>query len=558
MPVDQSGENVLFVVKDNRVEAHVNIQYVGNPARFAWVVPMPRKPTITAGSQRLFDNLLQATVPTFDVDSRGATNCRSRSLDNDSVGCGLSSSDESSGEATFSPGREAAGGSGSNPTGPQVIARASVGSYETVTLDGGTADELSAWLKNNNYLMPETTTAFLKDYLEQKYVFVAVKLTAGADLNEIHPLVFTYEGDQPCVPLKLTAVAALEDMGVRTFFLGKDRFGPKNYKHVVVNDLLFDWTAASGGVSNSFLPNPGQNPTPTRQINYNEIISQAVDSPLANGRAFVTEYAGTSGVVERGIADSRWSSKPFRTADPNQAIQLLKEQGLLDCSSACTSPSPLLFPLLAQTLPPPPGKTQSQYYGFPQGSSGYIPAGWSGDFFANELDERIIQPARHADQILAENQFLTRMFTTISPKEMTEDPEFVRIKNEGVSQNRSAILQRQCDGSQTMIVGANEVHLANDASQWPALPAAMPAALRVEEFNAQGERVELRDNSAEIQAQLAAFNEARNWPPPAEFAVDDESNCTVGFGPVRNRTTAAGLVALAGVALALRRRRRPG
>ncbi|MCU0654848.1 MAG: DUF2330 domain-containing protein [Polyangiaceae bacterium] len=559
MPVDQSGENVLFVVKDNRVEAHVNIQYVGNPARFAWVVPMPKKPTITAGSQRLFDNLLQATVPTFDVDSRGATNCRSQSFDNDSVGCGSSTSDEASASPDFAPTRDGLPGQGGASSGPNVIARASVGSYETVTLDGGTAEELAAWLKNNNYLMPDTTTAFLKDYLEQKYVFVAVKLTAGADLNEIHPLVFTYEGDQPCVPLKLTAVAALQNMGVRTFFLGKDRFAPKNYKHVVVNDLLFDWTAASGGVSNNFFPNPGTTSSPTRQINYNEIITKAVDSPLANGRAFVTEYAGTSGVVARGIADFRWSSKPFRTANPTAAIQLLKEQELLDCDSisACTSPSPLLFPLLAQLLPPPPGKTQSQYYSDPEGSSGYIPAGWSGDFFANELDERIILPARHADKILAENQFLTRMFTTISPNEMTEDPEFVRTKNEGVSQNRSAILQRQCDNTQTMIVGANEVHLANDASQWPALPAAMPAALRVEEFNDQGERIELRDNSAEIQAQLAAFNGARNWPPPAEFAVDDESNCTVGFGPVRNRTTAAGLVALAGVALALRRRRRP-
>src|SRR5262245_61276936 len=38
MPVDQTGENVLFVMDGTSVEAHVQIQYQGDPARFAWIV----------------------------------------------------------------------------------------------------------------------------------------------------------------------------------------------------------------------------------------------------------------------------------------------------------------------------------------------------------------------------------------------------------------------------------------------------------------------------------------------------------------------------------------
>jgi hypothetical protein len=565
MPVDQSGENVLFVVENGRVEAHVQIQYTGNPERFAWVVPMPKKPKITAGSQRLFENLLQSTVPTFQVQGAFASNCgNSRFSDGGGVGCGATS-ESTADEAAFAPGRAngAAGGSG-QPSGPEVIGRASVGSYETVTLSGGSADELLTWLNENNYLVPDGTSKFLADYLEQQFVFVAIKLTAGAGLNEIHPLTFSYDGDEPCVPLKLTAVAATEDMGVRTFFLGSERFAPKNYKHVVVNDLRFDWTAATGRVSNNMGPAlPGQQPA-ARQINYNEVISEAVDSPLTNGRAFVTEYAGASSIVPgTGIADTRWNSTPFKTATASQALNLLRSQGLLECtgssaSSTCTSPSPLLFPLLAQTLPVPLGANPANYYACITCFSEGEPESWSGEYFALELEERIFGPARHAEDILRKNPYLTRMFTTISPAEMVEDPEFIRTPRADVGLGRTASQQLQCDGSTAMIVGTDEVYLQNDTTRWPDLPPAMPFALRVEEYKSDGSVIVLRDNSKDIQAELAAFNKARSWPPEPEFTTQDDTDntCAMGFGPVRGRTTMGAFLGLAGVALVVRRLRR--
>src|SRR5688572_28265066 len=54
MPVDQSGENILFVMDGVSVEAHIQIQYKGDAARFAWVLPVPAVPSIDVGSQPLF------------------------------------------------------------------------------------------------------------------------------------------------------------------------------------------------------------------------------------------------------------------------------------------------------------------------------------------------------------------------------------------------------------------------------------------------------------------------------------------------------------------------
>ena len=63
MPVDQRGENILFVIERGMVEAHVQIQYEGDPEQFALVVPVMARPEIEAGSDALFQNLLVATVP---------------------------------------------------------------------------------------------------------------------------------------------------------------------------------------------------------------------------------------------------------------------------------------------------------------------------------------------------------------------------------------------------------------------------------------------------------------------------------------------------------------
>ena len=54
MPVVQTGENVRFVMQNGWVEAHIQIQYQGDPARFAWVIPLPAKPELSVGSQVLF------------------------------------------------------------------------------------------------------------------------------------------------------------------------------------------------------------------------------------------------------------------------------------------------------------------------------------------------------------------------------------------------------------------------------------------------------------------------------------------------------------------------
>ncbi len=501
-PVDQTGENVLFVLDGATVEAHVQIQYVGGATRFAWIVPMPKIPQVSVGSQNLFNALMQGTVPTYGV-SRTSDQCGNGFAGSSNVG---------SGGPILLPGT--GGTSGSVDGGPTVVFDKIVGSFEVAVLQGGTAREVSDWLASNGYQTTANAETLLAPYVQKSFVFAAIKLTADADVTEIHPLVFRYAGNEPCVPLQLTAVAAQPDMGVRTFFLGDDRVFPSNYAHVVLNPVRVDWS--------------------TNASNYKTAVSRAVDSPGSDGHGFVTEYAGsTSSVVNpAGLYDPAWNAAAFRTASPGNVVNLLNSQGLTSCYAAyqCAFPQPLVLPLLLQYLPVSPTGTPADYACLTCDPEAGTCTGcnntpidaskWDGNAFADDLQTRVIDPALHAQALLQRWTYLTRLYTTISPEEMTLDPTFKAmpehdyetVSNTGAFGN----LRTTCCGKQVLdIPKQGDVpgrEVALDAGRWPPFSSLMPWAERIEQAPLLGDLMTVADNSQAVDAELARWNEAQGWP----------------------------------------------
>ena len=487
MPVDQTGENILFAMDGTTVEAHIQIQYEGEAMRFAWLLPLPAVPELAIGSQLLFLNLLNGTVPSYGF--------------NTAVGCGAPGG---GGPVLVN------GGGGSEippsiPEGPQIVLKQTVGAFDVTVLQGGTAQEVSDWLEANGYQNIPTAPEILESYVAQDFVFAAIKLTGGAGVEEIHPLIVRYPGNEPCVPLKLTAVAAVENMGVRTFFLGQRRFVPVNYKHVALNPARLDWLNFGA--------------------NYTDVVSRAVDSPVADGRAFVTEYAGPSSVVQRsGIYSESWRAAAFLDSEPEAAIDELSAQGLASCSGAsCTFSHPLLLPLLNEFLPVPEGVDEGAFYSCLgcysdvldrtawDGAEGDIP----GRGFAEAFQERIIVPGRDANDLLDRYPYLTRMFTTISPAEMTEDPIFALGTGLGDVQALNVATQRlDSEGRSAFELGARRRIALGEDGTWPAFDELMPWADRIEEFSPAGEAIELVDNQTLVDILLDDWNAEQGYVEP--------------------------------------------
>jgi hypothetical protein len=358
--------------------------------------------------------------------------------------------------------------------------------------------EVVDWLKNNSYQNIPAAPSILQDYVAKNYVFAAIKLTAGAGLDEIHPLTFKYPGNEPCVPLKLTRVAATEDMAIRVFFLGDDRVVPVNYKHVTLNPARVNWMSLGN--------------------NYKQVVGRAADSPVANGHAFVTEYAGQSSIVQSfGIFSAAWTSAPLATVAPEKAVDELAKQGLVSCGSfQCIYNHPLMASILAEYLPIPAGMKDYEFYGCLSCNSSKIDLGkWNAAELAAQVQTRIIDPGAHAKGLLDKWPYLTRLYSTISPAEMTVDPIFRAAPGEPpVGRTQLATLRLACNAQQGVIFPDGR-EMALDGSQLPPWDSLMPWAEEIEEYPPTGPKITLVDNTKTINARLAEWNGSQGWPPSA-------------------------------------------
>nr|AYM52711.1 hypothetical protein [Pseudenhygromyxa salsuginis] len=544
MPVDQTGENILFRIGADTVEAHIQIQYDPDSGAeaFAWVIPVTAIPEFEVGSQLFFDALLAGSVPSYG-------NVQTADF------CGDGGDDGMGGDpGANSTGGDEGGGEEPPPDGnPDVVYKNTVGSYDIVVLDGGTVEGVMQWLGDNGYQQDPASEPILGKYLEEGYLFVAMKLTNQAGVDELHPIVIRYSGTQPCVPIRLTQIAAVDDMEIRAFFLGDARVVPINYRHVEVNPLKIDWF--------------------NNAANYKEVISLAVDAESADGNAFVTEYAGPSAVVNTfSFYNPSWDATPFLDLglSPVGLIDLLAQQGLLFCDLewdvVCTTNHPLLQPLLDQFVPVPDGVDQVLFYDCMECYLDQIDMNaWDAMLFSQAFDERIVKPAIRARDLIDQNNYLTRMYTTISPNEMNDDPMFRANPTlpEVVAQ-RLSTQTLHCDGGTTVTIpdGRQVYFPPGEPLVWPDFQDEMPWAEDVDQegMAEAAPLINLVDNTALIDALLDEWNHREiAGNDDTDPGADDNGNLASGCACAVDEGDPAGGIAfglaLLGLAGLIRRRR---
>jgi hypothetical protein len=157
--------------------------------------------------------------------------------------------------------------------GVEVFASGEVGPFGFDVIGSEDPNALIIWLRDNNYRVEEQMEPLINVYVEENFVFLAMRLLPDQGAQDIMPVKVTYDSPEPMIPLRLTAVAANPDMAVLTWFFADQQAVPVNYTHMQIptDDLrFFLW----GG------------------NNYRQLIGTTADR--FNGQAFVTEYAGPS------------------------------------------------------------------------------------------------------------------------------------------------------------------------------------------------------------------------------------------------------------------------
>ncbi len=140
---------------------------------------------------------------------------------------------------------------------------------------------------------------------------------------------------------------------------------------------------------------------------------------------------------------------------------------------------------------------------------------------------RIIAPAKHAVDLLNTWPYLTRMYTTISPDEMMEDPIFRQNPNlDEVPALRQATRLVRCDGHATWTLPDGRVVFVPNNGAWPDFEVELPFEEEVQSTSIKGAPMTIVNNTAAIQKALDNWNRKMD-PIEGQAPADSEADSDV-------------------------------
>ena len=409
-PINQAGEQIVFRQEGNEITAMVRILYSGSAEEFSWVVPVPNTPEISLGSDITFTQLEFATRPQFFLERRGEQ-------------CEEFVPNFSGTADSATPGND------EDDSGVVVEEEFTVGPFDIDIVSSDNPDDLAIWLQDNGYELTDRGAELLAPYITDGMKFVAVKLLNGEDTGSIQPLLMKYTSDNPVIPIRLTAVAAMPDMGVLAWIVADARAVPENYEHVTPNYTRLNWYTGSGNAYAS----------------YQTLITDAMNE-TAEGQGFATDFAG-------GISDELVSQ--LSTTDAFESF-LADLDGLSDAEYISRVLFEFIFSggsfdarlaVLQRELPLQDGSDNFIYQDPAALQFLYSPEQLRAARIALQdvIVTREIEPIRNATALLPQGAYMTRLFTTLSAEEMTRDPIFsynASMPDQPIERN--ALLESSC------------------------------------------------------------------------------------------------------------------
>ena len=250
-PIDQNAERIIFTQnRDGTISAYIQIQYTGSASDFSWILPIPEPIgqediEVPADAMAAFTELEVATDPVF--------------IPPEMPQCAVNLM------------RTMAFGAVFESASVEVFSSGEVGPYGFDVVGSEDPDALVNWLRDNNYQVTPDMEPLIDLYVKEQFVFLAMRLLPDSDAQEVQPIKLTYPSERPMIPLRLTAVAANQDMAVMVWIYADQQARPVNYAELAIpyQDLTF---FGFGGSSN-----------------YRTLMGERADE--YGGQAFVTEYA---------------------------------------------------------------------------------------------------------------------------------------------------------------------------------------------------------------------------------------------------------------------------
>ena len=192
-PVDQNAERIIFTQNgDGTVSAYVQIEFTGSAPDFSWILPLPEaidaeSVQVPEDAMAAFTELEVATDPVFIPPDLPECVLRQPVVE----------------RMVAAP-----------AAAVTVFASGEVGPYGFDVVGSEDPDALVTWLRDNSYQVTAAMEPLIDVYVDEEFVFLAMKLRPDKGAQDVEPVKVTYPSERPMIPLRLTAVAANPDMAV--------------------------------------------------------------------------------------------------------------------------------------------------------------------------------------------------------------------------------------------------------------------------------------------------------------------------------------------------------
>lgn len=534
-PVNQAAERILFADNgDGTITAVIQIMYEGPSENFSWLLPIssvPEGDEIAVASDLAFQRLQQATNPQYNLTTRVEGNCRGLDDDNGLDSVNLSAPSPPSDGSTFD-----------QSSGVTIAASGVVGSFEWTVLEldatlTSPADAALDWLTDNNYDVTPDSAELIGPYLEEGRYLLALRLTKGSDSGSIRPLVLTYDAELPDIPIKLTAVAANEDMGVMAWVAAKERSIPFNYNALELNEARINWFNASA--------------------NYNDVVIAAANE-AGGGQGFVTEYAQPSEL----LAEVVWSSfeeqdwQDFKARLPDSEMEFsANSQQFFEFSYFQYAGYDGFWDAVRATVSLPEDTTFEELQDCPSCFELELDL----PTYVAALDKNVVAPMQAFQELLDTQPYLTRFYSTLSAAEMTVDPVFAYnpdlddVDNihraTRVIECASDIYESDANWRIDLPQGGVIRGTPTSAGTWPTAVTKQASNFRILQLSTSGAGEVLEDNAEAISSGLSDYN--ATVPDP----IRSSGWCSLAKTPGSQSGTPTFWFALTAIGVATMRRR---
>jgi len=236
-----SAHRMAFAVSAKRTVLWDQIQYVGAPTDFGWVLPIRGVVDVGVSSDELFQRLENLTAPRVTPPPpptcpEPEKRCRTT--------CWNGPKSASAGAA------DTGGGAFDASSSVDVWSTSVVGPYEATQLSATDGTALRTWLTDHAYVLPPAIGPVIDKYIAEGFGFLVIKLVPQSDQNRMVPIRIGFNGSSPSLPLRMIAAGTGSKVGIKLFVLGDGRWEAKNFPNgeLKTEDLVWDWRAMASNL----------------------------------------------------------------------------------------------------------------------------------------------------------------------------------------------------------------------------------------------------------------------------------------------------------------------